>query len=107
MNRETIAAGLRRRVPWMVACWLFPIMVVATHVAVIPGNTRIGPQFWKIDGMTVVSVCVGLRLVVGLALAEKTWKAWFYFFLPIPFAITINWLGGVVLNPPDWASWLR
>jgi hypothetical protein len=107
MNRQTIILALRCRVPWLIACGLFPIMVVATHIAVFPGNTPVGPQFWKIDGMTVVSVGIGLRLVVGMALAEETWKAWFYFFLPIPFAIAINWLEGVVLNPPAWARWLR
>jgi hypothetical protein len=79
-------------------------MALATQVAVFPGNTKGGPNFWTLDGMTVVTACIGLRMLVGLALAEKTWKAWLYFLLPIPFAVEINWLEGVVRNPPPWIS---
>ena len=104
MNRQRIGAALRSRRSWLVACGLFPLMALATHVAVFPGNTKGGPHFWTLDGMTVVTVFIGLRMLVGLALAEKTWKAWFYFLLPIPFAVGINWLEGVMRNPPSWFS---
>ena len=77
-------------------------MTLATHVAVNAGVTKGGPIVWPLDGMTIVTACIGLRMLVGLALAEATWKAWFYFFLPIPFVVGINWLEGMMRNPPPW-----
>lgn len=102
MNQGEIKAALKQRRPWLIACGLFPFMALVTQIAVFPGSTKSGTNFWTLDGMTVVTACIGLRLLVGLALAERRWKAWFYFFLSIPFAIVIVWIEQVARNPPPW-----
>ena len=100
----TISVVLKRRRSWLIACALFPVVAFATQVFVFPGNTKLGPQFWKLDAVTVVEALIGVRMLVGLALAEKNWKAWYYLVLPIVVAVVVEWLGRVVLNPPKWMS---
>ncbi len=77
ISKKNIIAEIKQRRSWILACCLFPIMIVAT-IPFVSCMCAIGDA--KARVLFVAEMCVFLRMLIGLLLAEKRWKAWFYFF---------------------------
>ncbi len=92
MTKEKLIAELKRRRTWFIACLLYIPMLFITIPSVVCA-CAIGSA--KGQALFFAELCVAGRMLIGLALAEKNWKAWFYLFLPIGLTVLTNVFAGM------------
>ena len=59
------------------SCVAFLVIAVVTGLS-LPGNTKSGIHVIHWDAWALIQALIGTRILFGLLLAERSWKAWFY-----------------------------